>query len=122
MEKVKLIIAGGRDFDDYGLLKKECNNFLGSLEYPVEIVCGKAKGADSLGELYAKENKLEIKPFYPDWKKYGRAAGPVRNKEMAKYATHLVAFWNGKSRGTKSMINLAKQQGLEVKVIRYSLS
>lgn len=122
MEKVKLIIAGGRDFDDYDLLEKECGNLLEDLDQPVEIVCGKAKGADSLGEQYAEENELDIKSFYPDWKKYGRAAGPVRNKEMAKYATHLLAFWNGESRGTKSMINLAKQQGLEVKVIRYSLS
>lgn len=122
MEKIKLIIAGGRDFADYALLKQECSRLLSDKSQAVEIVSGKAKGADALGEQYSKEHHFPVKAFYPDWKTFGRAAGPIRNQEMANYATHLIAFWDGKSRGTKSMINLAAKQGLCVKVVKYSLS
>ncbi|WP_197026348.1 hypothetical protein [Polaribacter sp. Hel_I_88] len=57
--------------------------------------------------------------FPAEWNKFGKAAGPVRNKEMAIYADALIAFWDGKSRGTKNMIQLAKQNGLLLKVILF---
>jgi hypothetical protein len=69
-----------------------------------EIVSGGAKGADTLGEQFAQTHNLPCKIFPADWKKYGRAAGPKRNAQMAEYANYGVALWDGKSRGTANMI------------------
>jgi len=121
---MKLIIAGGRDFDDYNLLKIEVNNFASfaynkGVNSSLEVVCGMARGADSLGERFAKENNFPIKYFPANWNLHGKSAGYIRNEEMAKYADHLIAFWNGKSKGTKHMIDLANKYKLCVKVINY---
>lgn len=83
------------------------------------IVCGKARGADSLGEQYAKEKGYEIRYFPADWKSLGKSAGYKRNEQMAQNADALVAFWDGQSRGAKHMIDLACKYGLDVRVIRY---
>ena len=95
--KMKVIIAGGRTFNDYDLLCKFCNKAL-SLQTEIEIVSGTANGADKLGEKYANENGYSIKQFPADWDKYGKSAGYIRNEEMAKYADALIAFWDGKSK------------------------
>lgn len=112
----KIIIAGGRDFNDYNKLKYICDFHIKDGD---EIVSGKARGADSLGEVYANEMKLNVKEFPADWNKYGKSAGYIRNEEMAKYADRLIAFWDGKSKGTKHMIDLAKKYNLIVSVIGY---
>lgn len=82
-----------------------------------EIVSGKAKGGDRLGENYANAYGYKIKEFPADWDKYGKQAGYIRNKQMAEYASHLIAFWDFKSKGTGHMIDLAKSQGLTVRII-----
>lgn len=124
---MKTIIAGGRDFDDYSLLYNKCNSIL-SNQTEVEIVSGGQRtkvgpddyiGADYFGELYAAKKGYKLTVFPADWDKHGKAAGPIRNKKMAEYADGLIAFWDGKSRGTKSMISLAEEYGLKVRVIRY---
>lgn len=112
-----VIIAGGRNFDDYDFLVDSINSL--DMHHPVEVVSGKARGADTLGERYAKENLYPVKEFPADWNTHGRSAGPIRNKEMADYADGLIAFWDGQSRGTKNMIDTAKKLGLEVKVFHY---
>lgn len=113
---MKLIIAGGRDFNDYDLIRNEADKFISELEpSSVTIVSGGAKGVDALGEKYARGNNFKIEIFKADWSKYGRAAGPKRNELMAQYASHLLAFWNGESKGTKSMISLAKREKLIVR-------
>lgn len=109
---MKIIIAGSRHFDDYELLKQVCDNKLCKLE-DIEIVSGRASGADTLGEKYAKEKGYRLALFPADWKKYGRAAGPIRNLEMAKYADALIAFLAPDSRGTANMIKVAKQYNLK---------
>ena len=116
---MKVIIAGGREFNNYDLLCESCNKELATFE-SIEIVSGGAKGADKLGEQYANENGYDIKKFLPEWAKYGKGAGVKRNEEMAKYAEVLIAFWDGKSKGTKSMIDLAKRYGLKVKVVIFN--
>ena len=118
----KVIIAGGRDFNDYKALKEYMNNYLEKyikLKYRIFIVSGRAKGADSLGEKYAKEHGfgLILKPA--NWDKYGKRAGYLRNSEMADIANACVAFWDGKSRGTKHMIDLAKKKQIFLRVVRY---
>jgi len=116
---MKVIIAGGRNFRNYEQLCKVCDNILKD-QTNIEIVSGAYyKGADKLGEKYATEKGFPIKQFPADWKKFGRAAGPKRNEQMANYADALIAFWDGKSRGTKHMIDLAKKEYLKVKLINF---
>ncbi len=121
MERYKVIIAGGRHFSDYELLAEKCDYFLQEkrLTHEVIIVSGHASGADTLGEIYAQERGLTCEQHPADWKKNGRAAGPIRNAEMAACADALIAFWDGSSKGTASMINLAKKKGLKVAVVQY---
>ena len=115
----KVIIAGSRTFEDYELLCRKCDTYLSSLS-DIEIVSGAASGADRLGEKYARSKGYEIKQFFADWDKYGKSAGYKRNEEMAKYAHALIAFWDGRSRGTRHMIDLAAKYNLSIKVVRYT--
>ena len=123
MEVFRVIIAGGRDFNDYTLLKTKCDNILAetALTDKIVVVSGAARGADSLGERYAREQGYDVQRFPANWERDGKAAGPVRNTQMANSADALIAFWDGKSHGTKSMINIAKAKGLFVRVINYTI-
>lgn len=117
---MKLIIAGGRDFTDYYLLRKETGFYLSELKEPFpEIVSGGASGADLFAVWYAKERGLPITIFRADWEQHGKAAGPIRNEKMAKYADACICFWDGKSKGTLSMIDLALKYKLKLKVVKY---
>jgi hypothetical protein len=117
---IKVIIAGGRKFNDYKLLETSMDKLLVNYDWDqVEIVSGKASGADTLGERYANSRGMSIKEFPADWENYGNYAGPIRNALMADYATHCAVFWDGYSRGSANMINVAKAAGLKVKVIHY---
>lgn len=111
---IRCIIAGGRDFSDYALLKRKLDAIFANQDH-VEIVSGAAKGADALGEQYAQERGWPVKRFPADWD-LGKRAGPLRNSEMVAYATHLVAFPGGK--GTADCIKQATDAGLIVRVIR----
>ena len=115
---MKLIIAGGRDFDDSAKMIQALECFDHDEGY-IEIVCGGAKGADSLGKAYAEARGFRIKNFPADWKKHNKAAGPIRNKQMGDYADALVAFWDGKSRGTKHMIEYMESLNKPVFIVRY---
>lgn len=121
----RVIIAGSRQFNDYKLMLNTLDelgvHLINTID-PVEIISGHATGADTLGEKFAKAYGYPLKIFPADWNKYGKAAGPIRNEEMAKYASEanrgiLIAFPVGESRGTRNMIKLAKQYGLEVNVV-----
>lgn len=127
-EELRIVIAGSRDFNDYELLKREVLNIVKYDNRPkdyVKVISGGARGADTLGERFAKEFGLEVKRFIPDWESIGRRAGYIRNAEMAKYSVEdgsdgmLIAFWDGKSKGTKHMIDLANKYELEVHVVNY---
>lgn len=117
----KVIIAGGRDFNDYELLKKKCDYYLSNIDNRVDIVIisGAARGADSLGEQYAKERGYKIESHPANWDKYGKSAGYKRNKEMVYIASGAICFWDGKSKGTKHTIDLCKEKGIPVKIVKY---
>jgi hypothetical protein len=118
---MKVIIAGGREFNDYKQLSEYCNHSFQKIDKEtIEIVSGTAGGADTLGEQYAGDNNITLKRFPADWDKFGKGAGFKRNTEMAVYANALIAFWDGKSRGTMHMINIAKKKGLQVRVVEYT--
>lgn len=143
MSEFKVILAGGRDFTDYGLLSESCDKYLQRyLKFDMkqyhknpnlEIVSGTAPGADSLGETYAIKNLINVKPFPALWKDldavpckiryrngepYNVLAGFNRNKQMAEYASALIAFWNGSS-GTKDMIGHMKRLNKPCRIVRY---
>ena len=113
----KVIIAGGRDFTDFGYVKGYMATLPPWLDVK-EVVCGMAPGADECGHRWAQYNSIPVTKFYADWDKYGKRAGPLRNLQMAEYADGLIAFWDGKSPGTKDMIMQAQQHGLWTYVVR----
>lgn len=114
----KLIVAGSRGFDDYDMLKATLDHLLQN-KSEIMIVSGTAKGADILGERYAKEKGYSVNQKPADWKKHGKKAGYMRNEEMALFADACVVFWDGVSKGTKHMINLANKYDLPLRIIRY---
>lgn len=119
----RIIIAGSRSFDDYARLEHILDAYIKDSR-DVTIISGTARGADQLGERYAAEHGIAVIHRPADWNTYGRAAGPIRNAEMAKLAVAdgchgvLFAFWDGVSRGTKSMIELGHKHGLDVYVVK----
>ena len=107
------LVVGSRDFTNYGFLKTKLDHLLQN-HNKVAIVSGGASGADALAERYAKEKGYPTYIFPADWKQYGKAAGPIRNEEMHRFIAHfprrgVVAFWDGKSKGTGSNIPLAEK-------------
>ena len=130
----KVIIAGSRNFSNYRLLEEKCNKILASIEAEIWIISGCAIGADLLGEKYAKNKGYYLMECPAPWediqgkpysqikysksgKKYWSLAGIYRNETMAKEADACIVFWDGKSTGTKNMINLAKKYKLKLRVI-----
>ena len=120
-----IIIAGSRNFNDYAVGFNTFKTFVCSknMHEKPTIICGMARGADMIGYTIAKRHNLPLKEFPADWS-IGKQAGYIRNKEMAKYASEngngvLIAFWDGNSRGTKHMINLAKEYNLEIHVFNF---
>lgn len=81
------------------------------------IISGGAYGADSLGERFSRDNLLDLIIMKADWNTFGNRAGPIRNEEMAKIATHCIVFWDGESRGSKHMISMCKKYNLIYKVV-----
>lgn len=109
---MKLAIVGSRSFNDY---IKLCEHFSG--DGITEIVSGGAKGADFLAEQFAYDHNLPLKLFLPEWEKFGKKAGHMRNQLIVDYCDMLIAFWDGKSPGTKNSISLIKKSGKPYKVV-----
>ena len=118
-ETFRVIIAGSRNFDNYDLLEKTLDYLFQNIKDEIIILSGAAPGTDTLGEQYAKKRGYASEKHPAPWELFGKAAGPIRNEMMAKNADALVAFWDGKSSGTKSMIEIANKHNLLVKVKRY---
>lgn len=108
---MKVIIAGGRDFTNYALVEEAIKRSAFEI---TQVVSGNAKGVDTLGEVWALANNVPVEAFPADWATHGRAAGPIRNREMADYADALIAIWDGESKGTANMIMQARNKKLNV--------
>lgn len=113
---MRIIIAGSRDATEEQV--RHALDACPWIGFASAIVSGTAKGADEFGERWAEEQGIEVLRFPADWKKHGKRAGPVRNREMAENAEGLVAVWDGESRGTLHMIEFALARGLRVFVFR----
>ena len=124
MENFKVIIAGSRGFSNYKLLKEKCNEYIREKrkEYNIIIISGGARGADTLGEKYAQDEGFSLEVFPANWNKFGKSAGFIRNEQMAEVADALIAFWDGKSHGTKHMIEIMENKKLLVRVVNYETS
>ena len=117
----KLIVAGGRKFNDYDLASRAIME-LANVDYKdreVSIVSGMATGADALGVRFAKEHGVHLHEFPAYWDKYGKRAGFMRNSDMGNFADGLLAFWDGKSPGSKHMIDYMTKLQKPVYVIPY---
>ena len=116
----RIVVAGCRDYKDYDRAKAHIETFIKRIkeDYTLVFVSGGCRGADMLGERFAKENGYCVEHYYPDWDKYGKSAGPKRNLQMAEICDYVICFWDGKSRGTASMIDCAKRLNKPVKIVR----
>jgi hypothetical protein len=110
---LRTIIAGSRSITSLHIVAEAVKESGFKI---TQVVSGGALGVDRLGEEWAKIWGIPVIHFIPDWDKYGKRAGYLRNSDMANYADALVAVWNGKSRGTKHMIDLANAKGIKVYV------
>lgn len=116
---MKLIIAGSRDISDIHHVSDAFFKYFENYRLPsifTEIVSGGARGADALGEYFAEAHGIPVKKFPADWDKHGKAAGFIRNKEMAEYADALLLLWDGKSKGSENMLLEAARRGLRIYV------
>ena len=114
----RIIVAGGRDGEGLPNLSEVLRQFIDPAQDI--MLCGMCpSGVDYDAYHWAKYNGVQIQECHANWTEHGKAAGPIRNKLMAQNADVLVAFWDGKSRGTRSMINEALNFGLEVHVYHY---
>ena len=115
---MKLGIVGSRDFWDYNLAERIIDNFRNKFDVE-KIVSGGAKGADSMGSQYAAKHRIDIIIHHPNWDKYGRKAGFLRNKLIVDDSDIVIAFWDGVSHGTKHTINICKENHKPVIIIDY---
>ena len=106
---MRLAIVGSRTFNDYDLLLSTMSLFFEAHNQFGTLISGGAKGADSLGEKWARYWGIEIVRYPPEWDKYGKAAGFFRNQQIVGSCDMVLAFWDGKSRGTADTIEKAKK-------------
>ena len=112
----RVIVAGSRGFNDYGFLASALDNILP--EGDVTVISGTARGADRLGEMYAENHGHEVIRIPADWDRHGMSAGYLRNEQMAKSADGCVVFWDGVSKGSKHMIDIAERERLKLWVVK----
>ena len=105
---MKLAIIGSRTFNDYNLLWRAVHSHFPGHKIEL-IISGGASGADALAEKLAKQTKIPLKVFPADWKTHGKAAGPIRNKQIIGACDEAICFHDGKSRGSLNVIDWAKR-------------
>ena len=108
---MNVAVIGSRTFEDYTYLSKVLDVIKHKIDH---IVSGGARGADSLAYLYAENNGIKTIIYKAQWDKYGKGAGYIRNKLIIDDCDVVIAFWDGKSKGTKHSIDLATKQKKKV--------
>ena len=119
---MRVIIAGSRDYINYAQAKQCIDDDLKDINGEITVLSGGCRGADKLGERYATEHHFAIETYLPDWKRYGKAAGPQRNRKMVDSCDSIICFWDGKSSGTKSLLSYAKKHEKPIHLHIVSLS
>lgn len=114
---IKLAIIGSRSFND----KQKLELAINELNLDIDtVVSGGAMGADKLGEEWAKNHGIKVELHLPEWPKYGRSAGIIRNKAIVQSCDFCLAFWDGKSKGTNSSIIQCQKLKKPFLIIKYS--
>lgn len=106
---MKVVVAGSRTIDNYHAVEQAIED---SGFDVTEVISGTAKGVDSLGIIWAENNEIPVLFFPANWNKYGKRAGYLRNVEMADNADAVIVLWDGRSKGSKHMIDIAKRKNL----------
>ncbi|ALU99743.1 DUF2493 domain-containing protein [Campylobacter coli] len=118
---MKLLVCGGRDYTDIEHFNKEMDNVFSLYQNQIDtIIEGGARGADNMAKNYALKNKINLVEVKADWQHFGKAAGPIRNQRMLSMLDSndcVLAFWNGVSKGTKNMIEIARNKNIKVIII-----
>lgn len=118
----KLIIAGTRTFSDYSIMQQALDMYFQKynlLDAHITVICGEAQGADKMGKQFAEVNQWDVISMPAAWDKHGKSAGYKRNVEMAQIADGCIVFWDGQSKGSSHMIDIAVQHELKAEVVRY---
>jgi hypothetical protein len=120
-EEYRVIIAGSSGFDDYTLFENKCNHFLSEKikTHNIIILSGTSYRISSIINWYSYEHNLITIPFDAEWGKYGQCAGNISNEKMINCADAVIAFWDGKSKFTKNLIDMAKSKGLPTVVVKF---
>jgi len=113
---MQLIIAGSRSFHDYQHL---CQTLAPERPRITQVLTGGARGADQLGYRWAWKHQVKHQRFRADWERFGTSAGVRRNYQMAQACAMLLAFWDGRSAGTRHLIGCMQQLGKPVVVIQF---
>ncbi len=128
MQGIRLAIVGGRDFADYRRLEQLMfDHFYDwdeladpSNQWRVgEVISGGANGADSCASRWAKEHGVKLTEFLPDWDRFGKRAGFLRNEDIIAASDQVVALWNGESKGTQNSISIAKRLKKPTMIVYY---
>lgn len=115
----RIAVIGSRGFSDYSFFREKLEYLIQNIKGEIEFVSGGCKsGGDALISQYCEENNLKLTEYLPDWDTHGKKAGFLRNQLIVDDATHLIAFWDGKSKGTLSSIKMAEKKGIPIKIIR----
>lgn len=114
----RIVVAGSRDYNNYTEAKEFIEFCIKRIKnkYTLIFVSGGCRGADKLGERYALEHGYKFERYSANWIKYGNSVGPKRNKQMAEISDFVICFWDGKNKGTKSMIEYAEKYNKPLKV------
>lgn len=111
---MRLLICGGRDFDDFQMFDRWLRQVIADYEWPGAVISGMAPGADTMAADWAKQRGITVDAFPADWERHGRSAGPIRNQQMLDEGKPdlVLAFPGG--RGTSDMVARAKKTGVKV--------
>ena len=115
----KIAVIGSRNFCDYSFFAEKLEQIISNLEGEIEFVSGGCKsGGDALISRWCKENNYKLTEFLPDWEAHKKAAGIIRNRLIVDECTHLIAYWDGVSKGTKSSIDMCNKQNKPLIIIK----
>lgn len=115
-----LLIAGSRSFNDYEFLKEKIDSLTANVKI-TKIITGGEIGTDQLAEQYAKEKNIKVEIKKPRWK-IGRSAGYLRNEDMVRNSNSVICFWDGRSRGTKHILQLAEAYKIQRRIIYFGIN
>ncbi len=114
----RIIVAGCRSYNNYDEAKIFIDHCICRIrtQYTLIFVSGGCRGADALGERYAREHGFPIERYPAEWEKYGCRAGPIRNRRMVQSSDYVICFWDGQSAGTASLIDYAQSMGKPIRI------